>query len=391
MQSSRVSQLQADAASKAAEAEEASSRAAGLEGELHSARQQLDDAQAHTASLQQQCQALEADKLQLQHNLSVQGADAARKVADAAVAAATAASAAAIPAAGLHVSSGMHGLGLGGAHSHGGIAARLPPPGFDAVPLHHQQQQYPGPDTPGAAPGPLAPPAAAAPAQADLMGDGMPVEMNEHQLVLAFLSLLPAEANQALRFSEQTETEVNVKLMPLTWDEHYQYKYGPMQHFMTDRPMVFGWRDDGAFYKYHNSEELVRNKMAQDAAAAAAAAAPAQPAPAPADSSSKGGSFVPAHAQQQPQGPPSGGWHSQFPAHQQHVSAPMLGQGQHSMHSGPPSGHGMGMHMGAPPAHQGGPGGPVPPHMGMPYYPYAPASMPMAAPSMPFPSGQPGW
>jgi hypothetical protein len=229
------------------------------------------------------------------------------------------------------------------------------------------------------------------------MGDGMPVEMNEHQLVLAFLSLLPAEAHQALRFSEQTETEVNVKLMPLTWDEHYQYKYGPMQKFMTDRPMVFGWRDDGAFYKYHNSEELVRHKMAQDAAAAAA---PVQPAPAPADSSSKGGSFLPANVQQQqPQGPPSGGWHSQFPVHQQHVSAPMLGQGQHSMHSGPPTGQGMAMHMGAHPA---GPGGPVPTHMGsmgvsvgMPYHHYpmhnAPASMALAGPSVPFQSGQQGW
>lgn len=376
-----MSQLQADLGSKAAEAEEASSRAAGLSASLHSTQQQLDDAQARINSLHQQCQALEHEKLQLEHRISTQGVHAARVVADAAAAAA-----ATIPSAGLHSSSGMHGMG--GPHSQGGIAARLPPPGFDPVPLHSQQQQQ------------ATPPPAAAPAAAEASGAGV-IEMNEHQLVLIFLEFLSIDPSQAVALSDSLEFAVNMKLMPLSWDEHYAPKYGSMHKFMADRPAVFGVRSDGAFHKFNNSEQLVQEKMAQDAAAAAAAAP--QPAPAAVDSSSQGaGGFAPAHSQpqappqQQPQGPPSGGWHGHF--------QPMQQQQQHLGHSGPhssgpPSGHGMHMPSGLGP-------GPLPPHlsasMGIPYYPHpmgqgmqgAPVSMPMAGPSMPFPMSQhnqPGW
>jgi hypothetical protein len=364
--------------SKAAEAEEASGRAAGLTASLHSTQQQLDDAQARILSLQQQCQALEHEKLQLEHRISTQGVHAARVVADAAAAAA-----ATIPAAGLQSGSGLHGLV--GPHSQGGIAARLPPPGFDPVPLHPQQQQQQA-----------TPAAAAAPAAVEASGAGV-IEMNEHQLVLIFLEFLSVEPSKAVALSDNIEFAVNLKLMPLNWDEHYAPKYGSMHKFMADRPAVFGVRSDGTFHKFNNSEQLVQEKMAQDAAAAA------EPAPAAADSSSQGGGgFIPAHSQaqpphqQQPQGPPSGGWHGHFqPMQQQQHLGP---SGPHS--SGPLSGHGMhtmpiGMHM---PSGLGP--GPLPPHlsasMGMPYYPHpmgqgmqgAPVSMPMAGPSVPFPVGQ---
>jgi len=408
------------------------------------------DAQARIHSLQQQCQALEHEKLQLEHRISTQGAHAARVVADAAVAAA----AAAMPAAGgQHMigSSTLHSLGLAGAHGHGGISARLPPPGFDPVPMHHhhaQQQQQPLqqplqpqlplPGTPSAASGSAAAAgAAAAVQQADLGSvvpqdqQGVDLEKNEHQLVLAFLSCLRTDPSQATKYSDFDPMAVNVQLMPLTWDENYEYKYGSMHKFMSDRPMVFGVRDDGAFFKYHNSEQLVQQKLAQEAEAAAAAAAaptagPAAQATSAAHDSSSQAVFAPpqpqlqaaTNQQQQQHGPPSGGWHSQFQPPQQHVSGPMLGPGQHSLHSGPPSGHGMNMHaMSMPMVQHAGMGGvsmhhssgPVPPHvgsmgvvsMGMPYYPHPmmshsmPTSMPLAAPSMPFPSGphreQQGW
>jgi hypothetical protein len=292
-----------------------------------------------------------------------------------------AAQAAQLPVGGVHVSSGMPSMGP---HSQGqGIAARLPPPGFEPMPLHQQQQ-------PGAPAAAAAAAAAPAPLQAAEADHGMPVEMNEHQLVLAFLSLLPLDPGEALRFSEQSETEVNVKLMPLTWDEHYQFKYGPMQKFMTDRPAVFGWTSEGAFFKYHNSEELVLGKMQEEEAAAAASVAAAVD-----GSGSQGGAaFMQpgAHHAQQPQGPPSGGW---FPAGHHHQQQ----QQQHGMlHGGPPTGPAampvsmapaVGPHMG---------GGAMGVSMGMPYYPHhmmpmhsAPAaSMPLAAPSMPFHSRD-GW
>jgi hypothetical protein len=236
-------------------------------------------------------------------------------------------------------------------------------------------------------------------------------EKNEHQLVLAFLNCLPEGPSNAVTFTVDTERAVGAQLMPLHWDDTYAAKLGSMQKFMLDRPAVFCVREDGAFYKIANAEELVHAKMAEEAAAAAAAAAAPPPAAQPVtamDGISAGGGFVPPQSQgpppphqlqqQQPHlGPASGGW--QVGAPQPMVSGPPAGPSQHS---GPPSGPGMNMHaMSMPPMggmnmnmnmHVHHPSGPMGVSiMGMPYYPRPmmhnmPMSMPMAGPSMPFPA-----
>lgn len=232
-----VAAVNAQRAAAAAEAAATAGRAEALAQDLQDARLSLAAVQAEVASLQDLQVAAEHEKQHLLHRVQHQSSSA--------VQAADSVAAAAVRAA-----------------QEAREASKPPPPGFGPLPhaLQSRQQQQ--------QPQQLPEPSAVAAQQQQGVGRHL---KNEHELVQTMLSVLHTDARQALVWTDGEVAAVNVQLLPLTWEAHYAPVYGSMQDFMCIRPAVFAVApESGSFYKYHNSEQVVAEKLAEMAAQEAA-------------------------------------------------------------------------------------------------------------------------
>lgn len=147
--------------------------------------------------------------------------------------------------------------------------SKVPPPGFGLSapppngpgiypPSHQQgpagphqlqpQRHATGPLGPGAPPAPLVPPEHIHQHQ-----------LGEKELLEVFSSMLPADPDKAVHFTDSEVAGVNVQLMPLNWEQHYRHRFGSMIDFLMRYSTVFGRRPDGAYFRHAAGHPLPPN------------------------------------------------------------------------------------------------------------------------------------